>query len=207
MIQFIIIFPIIFFVVKKYLFNGLLICLGMNAVYEVLHWACGMSSGYYRLIALRYIFVIAFGVFLYFKECCQEIAKDYYKYFLIVSFVVGLCFIYLTCYTGYQPKILIHWTRVSFVGSMYFVPIMDWMISRCRIKCAPLETLGQASFNIFLTQMVFYWAAAPIIYSCVPSRIIQLIICVIVCVVIGVLFYKIEQPVTKGVIKKIRKSR
>ena len=124
MMQFIFLFPIIFFIVKKYLFKGLLICLGMSAVYELLHWAYGMSESCYRLIALRYIFVIAFGVFLNYKDQCDDKTKNIFKKFLIASFIIGTFFIWLTCYTGYRPVILVHWTRVSFVGSMYFAPIM-----------------------------------------------------------------------------------
>ena len=204
MMQFIFLFPIIFFVIRKYLFKGLLICLGMNAVYEVLHWAYGMNEQCYRLIALRYIFVIAFGVFLHFKNCCEEETKIHYKKFLAAIFVLGTLFIGLTCYTSYQPKIIIHWTRVSFMGSMYFLPIMDWLIDNCRIKCKPLELLGQGSFNIFLTQMIFYWLGAPLIYSCVSNRMLQLMICSIICIVIGMLFYFIEQPITKWVVKQIK---
>ena len=101
--------------------------------------------------------------------------------------------------------ILVHWTRVSFVGSMYFVPIMYVLISKCKIKCKPLEVLGAASFNIFLTQMVFFWIGASFVYAYVPSRLLQLILCVVICVVTGVLFYYIEQPFTKWIMKKIRK--
>lgn len=206
MLQFIFLFPIIFFIVKKYRFKGLLICLTMNATYELLHWAYGMNEGCYRLIGLRYIFVIAFGVFLHYKEGCDEVSMKQYKTFLVLAFIIGACFIYLTCYTTYQPKIIIHWTRVSFMGSMYFLPIMDWLLSKCCWKCKPIEVLGQASFNIFLSQMVFYWIGAPIIYANIASRKLQLLVCVIICVAVGVAFYFVEQPITKYVIKKIRQS-
>lgn len=205
MIQFIFLFPIIYFIVKKYLFKGLLICLGMNAIYEVLHWAYGMNEGCYRLLALRYIFVIAFGVFLNYKKGCTEGEKKHYKAFLIVSFFIGVLFIYLTCYTAYQPKIIIHWTRVSFIGSMYFIPILDWLMTKCHIKCKPLEILGQASFNIFLTQMVFYWCGVPIVYSHISNKILQILACTIICAVGGVVFYWIEQPITKRIIKESRR--
>lgn len=205
MIQFIFLFPVIFFIVRKYLLKGLFICLGMNIAYETLHWAYGMNEGCYRLIVLRYIFVIAFGVFLSYKERCDDRTKKLYKKILIVMFIIGVFFIYLVCYTDYQPRIIVHWTRVSFMGSMYFVPILDWLISKCRINCKPLELLGKVSFNIFLTQMVFYWVGASIIYSYVSSRKLQLLLCTIICVSVGVLFYWIEQPITKWLIKKIRK--
>lgn len=207
MIQFIFIFPVIFFIVRKYRFKGLLLCLAMNAVYELLHWAYGMNEGCYRLIGLRYIFVIAFGVFLHYKEGCDEVSMKQYKTFLVLAFIIGACFIYLTCYTTYQPKIIIHWTRVSFVGSMYFVPIMDILLSKCKWKCKPLEILGQASFNIFLAQMVFFWIGAPFIYSHVASRKIQLLACVVICVVAGVAFYFVEQPITRWIVRKVKKIK
>lgn len=97
MIQFIFLFPIIYFIVRRYLFKGLLICLGMNAVYELLHWAYGMPEECYRLVAFRYIFVIAFGVFLNYKDYCTDKEKEIYKKFLLVFFIVGALFIYLTC--------------------------------------------------------------------------------------------------------------
>lgn len=93
------------------------------------------------------------------------------------------------------------------MGSMFFLPIMNYLICNCRISFKPLELLGKASFNIFLTQMVFYYAAAEIVYIVVPGRKLQLFVCLVACIVGGVLFYYVEQPITKLLINKVRKMK
>lgn len=72
MIQFIFIFPIIYFIVKKFGDKGVVICGFINFVYEVLKNVYGVSLSTYRLLVFRYIFVIAAGCYMSDVEERQE---------------------------------------------------------------------------------------------------------------------------------------
>ncbi len=91
MIQFVFIFPLIYYVVKEYGIKAVLLFFILNGVYEFLQRVYGLSESCYRLLLLRYMFVIAFGsyVFLYKNERIKNI-------WIIIAFVIGV-FFYNTC--------------------------------------------------------------------------------------------------------------
>lgn len=64
LVQLVFIFPIIFYIVKEYNTKGLCICGFMNIAYEVLQSTYGMTENLYRLLIFRYIFLVAFGVYI-----------------------------------------------------------------------------------------------------------------------------------------------
>ena len=59
--------------------------------------------------------------------------------------------------------------------------------------------VGQASYHIFLVQMVYFWAVASRL-SEMPI-VVYVIINIIVCIVIGLLFFEFENNV-RSLIKK-----
>ena len=68
-----------------------------------------------------------------------------------------------------------------------------------------LELFGKASFNIFLVQMIYYLVASKFLYPRIENVIVILIINLLVCLSVGVIFYKIETPITQKVIKLIKR--
>ena len=75
MMQFIFLFPLIYFVMRKWDFTGLVLCGAANIFYEVIKVPMGMSGDVFRLIVLRYIFAIALGC--YFSMGGPEIPGDH----------------------------------------------------------------------------------------------------------------------------------
>lgn len=65
MYQFIVVFPLIFLIVKKFKKKGVAICFIFNFMFELLKTAYGMGDETYRLILLRYVFLIAFGCYFF----------------------------------------------------------------------------------------------------------------------------------------------
>ncbi len=64
LVQFIFLFPVLYFIVQKYKRNGFFLCLGLNAIFELLQWGYNMDGEFYRLMIFRYITVIAYGCYL-----------------------------------------------------------------------------------------------------------------------------------------------
>ena len=198
MLQFVFIFPFIYIFIKKYDFIGLFILFFVNAMYEFLQRMYGLNEECYRLLLFRYIFVISFGCYLYlFKN--QKIKKPWY----LVSLILGGGYIVLVKYTSYSPSIIIYWTGTCFISCLYILPIASFILKKDSfISLSFLELLGKASFNIFLTQMLYYSYAKSIVYSLVSNVIIRLCINFFICCVVGILFYYIESIITKRIINK-----
>lgn len=193
MIQFIFLFPLIYFIIKKYDFAGLALCFGINALYEIIKVPLGMSSDTYRILVLRYIFAIALG-------CYFSMGKFKIKKWMgVLSCVFGAVFIYAVCYAGYKPMFFYRWSRTSMLAVLYIAPIAYLLIKKCTWECKPLAMIGKASYNIFFTQMVFFHLANRI-FDGVDGTFLPMVASYAFCIIVGLLFYKIETPITKKVL-------
>ncbi len=201
MIQCVVLFPVIYFVIKKYQLKGLLYCLLGNAFFEVLKTAYSMNETEYRLLIFRYLFIMAAGCYF---AMGPTISKRKSIVLSAGCMVVGLFFCYLFGYTNYTPKILTMWSGTSFLAILFLVPVLGGLITRIPIHCYPLELIGKASFHIFLVQMIYY-ALAERIYELLPEKCPQLLMTIIACVGLGILFYWIEKPITKWLVKMVEK--
>jgi len=200
MIQFIFLIPVIYYIIKKNQLKGLFYCFVINAVYEVVQHAYLLNYETYRLLIFRYLFIIAAGCYFAIHP-----VKPSRKYVVVgaACMTIGIAFICLFSFTSYAPKIITYWNTTSFVTMLYIIPILGWMLTNVKIKCRPLEIVGRASFNIFLVQMIFY-SLRGAVYESVQECWAKLCISIGVCVGIGILFYYIEQPITKWIIKKFQ---
>lgn len=195
MMQFIFVFPAIWFTVKKNPQRGLLICFVLNIAYEVMQRAYQMNYSSYKYLLFRYLFAIAFGCFLFLNK--EHVKKLWY----VLAFVVGAVFLTAHRYFGYMPDILTHWTSTSCLAVLFVVPIVAYIIKKLgHIKIPPLEIVGKASFNIFLVQMLFYNyfdKTGPFF----PNKYIHVGLNILICVSAGILFYIVESRLTRLICK------
>lgn len=119
--------------------------------------------------------------------------------------IIGFVYLMLFNYVGVQPLFIDQWTNTSVVAVLYIVPIMMIFVKKINIHNKLLELLGRGSFNICLVQMLYYWTAIPSrIYLIIPSIVLRLLSNVLICSIVGVVFYRIENPITQRIIKSIR---
>ncbi|MBR3825357.1 MAG: acyltransferase [Lachnospiraceae bacterium] len=201
LIQFIFLFPVLYFIVKKNNRKGLIICFAINAIYEFLQRAYGMDANLYRLLIFRYIFVISAGCYM-----ASESPKPNPKIGFLLS-LIGITFIAAITYWGYSPKIIIYWTNTSLIACLYIIPIIFLLITKVQ-NChfAPLEIIGKASYNIFLTQLTWYTVGSWYVEKFIDNTFILWGINLLVCITAGLIFYFIETPITKRIIKKLYAS-
>jgi peptidoglycan/LPS O-acetylase OafA/YrhL len=64
MIQFIFVFPFVFQIIKKWDFNGVVICFFLNVFYEVLQRCLLITGTTYRLLLFRYLFLMGVGCYI-----------------------------------------------------------------------------------------------------------------------------------------------
>ena len=196
MIQFIFWFPVIFAIIRKYDFNGLILCGFINFMYELLRRAYNMNLDCYRLLVFRYTLVIAYG-------CYYAMGKyKRHKLLSVVSFCVGVSYILITRYVGVVPPITNYWTATCMWACLYLIPFIGPVIVNGSSNRF-FEQLGKASFDIFLVQMVYYTRPVlDFVYKYVQNRALQLIANLVICISLGVAFYYIETPITKAVNNK-----
>lgn len=202
MLQVIMMFPLVWFVTSKYKGYGLIGCFLANILFELVKTAIRMPTPVYRLCALRYIFILAYGCYLF---ACREEIKCQKKKLYYASGVIGTAYLitfeYLSVDCVFVPS---GWVSTFVIGTLYIVPVMLYLMKPSRLRCDIIELLGKASFDILLIQMAYYWGVADMIYKIVPGAALQLMISVILCCGAGVAFYKIESPITRRIVKAIR---
>ena len=193
MIQIMFLFPIIYALVKKYNWKGVLVVAFATFFFEVLKFPYMENEGQYRLLLFRYFMLIAFGSYFAMNKMNR-------KHWILS--VVGFCFIILFKYTNYSPKIFKWWTGTSMFPVLFIVPIFGFLVGK-NIKFAPLEKIGKASYNIFLTQMVYYCYLYGKIKEFLVNVYLNAVVSIAICVIIGIVFYEIENRITKKVTAKV----
>lgn len=202
MIQVVLIIPVIHWVVKKYDTKGLLLCFGVNVLYEITKTFIDLSPEIYRLCVFRYIFIISLGCYLYHNKVNRKNPLWY-----LVG-VAGITYIIVFNYTPNKPFFTDQWTVTSVFAVLFIVPVMMFLMKPNKLKNSILELLGRASFNIFLVQMIYYLVAPKYIYPLLNNNLVFCVpVNILTCCLVGIGFYMVETPVTKTIVKKIKRSK
>lgn len=196
LIQFVFVFPIVYILILKFKSKGLVCCMILNFLYEVIKLFF-MNEGIYRLLVFRYITVIAFGCYIAMYELKIHPALK------AGMGLIGIVHIILFEYLTLPSPIMTFWTGTSMIACFYIIPIVAKLIEKKNCINAPLELIGKASFNIFLIQMIYYRFFAEKIYSVFGGINLDVIISILICVTVGIAFYFVENPLTAFVIKCI----
>ena len=192
MIQLLIIFPIIYKIVEKNAKWGILISGIANLLFEICVKVFQMDKYYYRLSIGRYLLLIAFGCYLYLHP--EHRLK---KRQLILMFLIGLS--YIIAVYGFDEEFIIfgYWKTTAMPIAFYIFPIVVLLFRKFYHVTIPgkvgalLTKIGQASYHIFLVQMVYYHfelggkvMSAPW-YIAIPINIV-------IAVSLGILFYEVD---------------
>lgn len=191
LVQITLIFPLIFFAVKRSKKWGLAVCFTVNLALEILKTVTQMPGGVYRLLAFRYIFVVAAGCYIYLYGGSSKLYRR------IIAFAVGAVYIWLVNYTSYEPKIFIFWTATTMLTTFFVAPVFAYFIEKKPLHCAPLELIGRASYHIFLAQIIVYNYIAPHIYKAVKSTALEVVLCVGLGLSLGLLYYFVYNRIKK----------
>lgn len=201
MIQFILIFPFIFFAIKKFKHHGLTLCFLANLLWEAIKFPLGVSDGLYRLLAFRYIFLIAFGCYI----ALFGYSNKKVHILSVSGALLGFLFIVLSQYTSFTPLIFTQWTTTSLAAILFILPLFSAIVLNTKSVpkfCKSLAFVGKASYNIFFVQMALSYRLA---FS-LNIRILALAIGIVSCTLIGIIFYLIETPITKKIISLFYKK-
>ncbi len=203
MIQFIFVYPLIYFAIKEYDLSGLFTCGIANLIFEITKTIYGMPTSEYRFMVLRYILLIATGCYLSIGK--QKIRKPV----LILMMLIGIFWQYAVYYLDYKPVIINKaWATTSCLSALYIIPICVAIFRSKRMmtwRSSLLELIGRASFNIFLTQMV-YFIGAKVIYKVISNIFLTNVINIVACCTVGTIFYLIESRITRHLLRQLEKN-
>ncbi len=190
--------PLIYLLLQNNPLIGIFLCFALNLLYEVVKTLINMPDSIYRLCAFRYLFILAFGAFLYFYK------RDIKKHVIMIIGAIGGGFLIYTEYIGNPPVFLENWTGTCCMACLFACPLLYLALnSNKNYKKSMICCVGKASYNIYLFQMIYYWACFNTICNAIPNWILQFIISILLCLSAGVLFYKIENPITNYIIQKL----
>lgn len=157
LIQLIFFFPIIYLIVHKFLLKGVALCGIINFLYEITIWAYGFSESSYRLLVFRYTFALACGIYLYFKKdyCFGKGKQSILRWTIMLC--AGFVYIYAISYMGYKNKVFIFWTTTNMLTICWIFPIIFALYKMFKNSTVNfVAIISQASYHIFLVQMVYY---------------------------------------------------
>jgi len=182
--------PLIYTAVKKWKW-GLWLCFGINLFLEIIKIPIGLPYAAFRMLAFRYIFIVAFGCWLYIYR--NEKFKPLKWSGL---FLAGAVYVYVINYTSYHRVIFTTWHQTSMIAALYIAPI--FMLGLKHLKNAvfkPLEEIGKASYHILMVQILYYNFFAPLVWtapkSVIPNDFIGFTIGLIFCLAFGYGYYRL----------------
>lgn len=193
MVQFVFLAPLLLQMIRANGRAGLVYGFVMNLAFEVLKKAYGMNLGCYRLLIFRYMFLLCYGMYLYLYPSAKKNKK--LEMFLSAA---GIMFIYFAGWQNFDFFIFNYWKRTSLFAACYIIPFAGYAVVRERRQFL-LERLGKASYEIFLTQMVYFCTAVSVVDACLPWKPAQVAANVLICSGCGYLFHLAVNPVTPHV--------
>ena len=199
MLQLVLIIPLIVVLIRRYNRYGLVACFMMNLAFEVLKEVLKLSTESYRLCSFRYLFIVAYGVWLW-NDCKHE-HKCSRKCIVneCICGIIGFAYLVVLNYTSLKPIKTTQWTNTSLFGVLLIVPVMRHLIKIENISNKELQLLGISSYEIFLVQMLYYGYYAGWLYDRVTNTVLQIAMNFEVCCILGIVYYRIENPISKKI--------
>ena len=204
MIQLVILFPIIYVLVKKFPKASLPIMAAFTLLFETYVVVFDMAKADYRLLIGRYLFLITFGCWFYLHP---DLRLSYGT--LIAMFIIGVAYLYFNR-KGVDFYLFPYWGPTTFPADFYIIPLMVIAFRLFYHKTIPgpigslLVEIGKASYHIFLVQMVYYHFELGGALFDLPL-IAQIPFHIVINVAIGIAFYELQnhwRDIKKKLIKK-----
>lgn len=159
MIEFIVLAPLMYFIIDKLGANGVIILGFIDFAFEMFCSAYNFNAQLYRIIIFRYLFAIALGMY-------AAVVKDkkINSNLLAVMLILGTVYVIAPYAWGYSYTLFVNllWNKTSLFSIFYVFPIIYIIVDACKDYNSRtfvgrfVERIGKASYYIMYTQMIFY---------------------------------------------------
>ena len=195
MIQFVMLFPVIYIGIRKWRFYGVVFFIALNFTYECCCSAFDIHREIYSICVLRHFGVIALGAFASYLSI-SKIASASSKVMIMCGAFMSLCvvlYLYFSCYGHYSPIIFSRWETNCLMASLYTVGFFYLFIGAGGVNrlhggtdCKKmLAGIGSKTYEIYLMQKLFYAFPAVFVLKLPIYWLIKLMICVFCCFTLG----------------------
>ncbi len=199
MVQFVFLAPVIYYLIKRFGAWGLVLIGAANFLHDILWGALNLPVGIYRVLAARYLLVIAFGMYTaHLKE------RKIHPLTVGTSFLLGLCYILYGYFTNYNYRVFTiePWNRSGMMASFYVAAVMYVLLyffknARAKTFVGNITArVGVASYHIMYTQML-YFTVRPAFDTLVFDLTLlplwsQFVVDIVVCIVTGIVFCVVD---------------
>ena len=185
LVQFIFLFPYIYYLMNYFKEKGLFYAFLVNIIYEIVVRFYNIPEELYRLLIFRYFFLIASG-------CFFAIGLKIPLKKSILMIVIGGAWIVFTQYFNYSPVVFRYWTETNLFSALYIIPIVSFIIEflikypiKHSIKYRFFSILGKKTYYIFLIQMFYYYflyCTNYYLYDFLPNKIVILFMNIFICI-------------------------
>lgn len=213
MVQIILLFPLIYLLVKHFRSRGILAICGVNLLYEMYVFISDMDGEDYRIIGIRYILYVAFGVWIgLYGDLFMSVGRQWKRGIMVLMIPVGIYYIYLNWYGSVKVPLFQYWLATGMITTFYFFPIFYLgyeNLKNIRIKGRLgliLEKIGASTWFIMLFQM-FYYEFFPKGLSNTLPVIPQWIINMVICLAGGFLFKRGYMVMYRNVTEFMNRDR
>lgn len=198
-IQATLILPLIYLVVKKNLTAGTIILFIISILLDVFFMIIDVPGSVYRVLIVRYVFVLVLGVWLYLNP--QKLNYKWLIPLAIMSavYIVGVYYqewlFYIERYWQSQHAPSYFWTLL-----LVIIGLKAYQFKAGNPLTRLLVKMGKASYHIFLVQMFYFWLIEDT-FADLPV-VIYLVISLTICIIFGQLFFNAENTIRKAIKNK-----
>ena len=210
LIQLLIIFPIMYSLIMKYRFHGVIAIGLVSLICELVCSYHGVSVKIYRLLLFRYFLFVAAGIYL------KLYGSDIDNKISVIMLSIGILYMLLPWRFGYEYRIFTYpvWKKTSMVTALYVVPIIYMVFKHFGTARLPgflgstASLIGQASYHIMYTQLLLYDIKSLVFAQLgISNEYIGALLYIVVSIVSGIGFYKLDGKLFSGLYIKNRQTK
>lgn len=209
-------FPLMYVCIRRFSYFGVCLVALVNLAYELFVYYGHVPGPLYRLLFFRYLLYVALGCYMYFHfQNSKKESLSHKKYplpwaALLLMFLTGLSFSVAVYQFGWRPPIFRYWVKTAMPLALYIFPFIYVLMRYLGKKQLPdpfgsiLSKIGQASYHIFLIQMVYYRLFDDIVFP--PGPAIP-VVCgnILITVTLGYGYYLLESKLSKWLLGKLQR--
>jgi len=203
----VLVFPLIYLLVKKYKRIGVLAAVILNLVYDALCTFFGMNHILYKFLVFRFITHIALGIY----GALADFKKD--KGFNTAVFITGFVYVFLCTYAKvWRPPLFFQWHEASFPVALFmYVPVMWFINATDKLSYTDTKlsqatvTFANATYHIFLIQLLYYTTFGFEFNAWMYNVAVTMPLNVLITVPLGIWYFKLVSPAEKHITDLVSK--
>lgn len=166
MLQFLLLAPVMLWIVRKYAFKGVVLAGILTFLFEVMCSLCQIDERIYRVLIFRFLLFFVLGMWIYYRK-----DAGFNRIFFVMSALTGIVYLLIPVYSGYEYRLFTRWSETSMMTSFYLYPVLYVLFRRFGMLeirgwiGSLMELIGRASYHVMYAQLIYFVGIKAVIYS------------------------------------------